>query len=55
MTEDIFEAMWTSLIPEVLTETKEVPLRIRHYQLSLKIMMQFKEQSETSQQSTPPL
>lgn len=27
--------------------------RVRHYQLSLKIVMQFKEQSETSQQSTP--
>lgn len=43
MTEDIFAAMWTTLIPKLLIETKEVSLRVRHYKLSIKIVMQFKE------------
>lgn len=48
-----FSTMWTTLIPELLVETEEVPLKVRHCKFSLKFGRPFKEQGKTSQQSAP--
>lgn len=52
-TKDFFSAMWTTLIPDLLIETTEVPLRVKHCKFSLKFRRQFKEPGEASEQSAP--